>query len=73
MLQRIFPNNEAMIERVIRVVAGLGVLSLAFIGPHSPFGYLGLILVATGAMGSCPLYTLFGFSTKRREARARVA
>ncbi len=64
MLQKLFPNNEAMVERVIRVVAGLGVLSLAFIGPQTPWGYLGLVPIATGLLGSCPVYTLVGFSTK---------
>jgi hypothetical protein len=65
MMQKLFPNNEANVERIIRVVAGLGVLSLAFVGPHTPFGYLGLVLIATGAIGSCPAYTLVGFSTKK--------
>jgi hypothetical protein len=63
MLQKVLPNNEAMVERVIRVVAGLAVLSLVFVGPQTPFGWLGLVLIATGAMGSCPVYTLLGMST----------
>jgi hypothetical protein len=60
---KLFPNNEHAIERVLRVVLGLGVLSLAFIGPQSGWGYLGLVPVATGLLGSCPLYTLLGVST----------
>lgn len=67
MLTRIFPQNEHTIERVIRVVFGLGVLSLYFIGPQTPWALLGLIPVLTGALGSCPLYTLFGFSTCPRK------
>lgn len=63
MLQKVLPNNEAMVERVIRVVAGLAVLSLVFVGPQTPFGWLGLVLIATGAIGSCPVYTLLGLST----------
>jgi hypothetical protein len=63
MLQKLMPNNEAVAERVIRVVAGLGVLSLVFVGPQTPFGWLGLVLVATGAVGTCPVYTLLGVST----------
>jgi hypothetical protein len=58
-----FPKNEHAIERVIRVVGGAGILSLAFVGPQSPWAYLGIIPMATGLMGSCPMYTLFGFST----------
>jgi hypothetical protein len=63
MLQRLFPQNEAKVERVIRMLAGLGVLGLAFVGPQTAWGYLGLVPIVTGAIGSCPLYTLFGFST----------
>jgi len=48
---------------VIRVVAGVAVLSLAFIGPQTAWGYLGLIPIATGLLGSCPLYTLLGMNT----------
>ncbi len=59
----VFPRNEHTVERVIRVVAGLGIVSLAFVGPQTPWAWLGLIPIATGALGSCPLYTLFGFST----------
>lgn len=57
----LFPKNEHKIERVIRVV--VGVLSLAFVGPMTAWGYLGLVPIATGLLGSCPLYTLFGIST----------
>ncbi len=63
MFSKLFPSNEHSIERVIRVVAGLGVLSLTVVGPQSMWGLLGLIPLATGALGSCPLYTIFGIST----------
>lgn len=56
-------TNEHPIERVIRVIAGIGILSLAFIGPKSSLGYLGAIPLLTGLLGSCPLYTLVGINT----------
>ena len=59
----LFPKNEATIERVVRVVLGAGVLSLTVIGPHTLWGLVGLVPLATGIIGSCPLYTVFGFST----------
>jgi hypothetical protein len=59
----LFPTNEHMAERVLRVLLGLGVLSLTFLGPKTPWGFLGLVPVATGLLGSCPLYTLLGIST----------
>jgi hypothetical protein len=57
------PKNEHLIDRVVRVVLGLAVLSLYFVGPQTPWALLGLIPLVTGAVGSCPLYTLFGIST----------
>ena len=63
MIEKLLPQNEHRIERVLRVILGALVLSLAFVGPKSPFGYLGLVLLFTGFVGSCPLYTLFGLST----------
>ncbi len=56
-------KNVGSAERVIRVVLGLVVLSLAFIGPKSPWAYLGIIPLATGLIGWCPPYVLFGIST----------
>ena len=62
-MKKLFPNNEHPIERVIRVVAGAGLLSLAFIGPQTPWGWLGLVPLATALIGWCPAYTLFGIRT----------
>lgn len=56
-------TNAGTIDRVLRVVVGLGVLSLAFIGPQTPLGYIGLVPLATGLIGWCPLYTLLGINT----------
>jgi hypothetical protein len=63
MSSRILPKNEHPLERIVRVVLGLSVLAMAFVGPQTPWGYLGIIPLLTGIVGSCPLYTLFGFST----------
>lgn len=65
MLTKILPKNEHVAERVLRVSLGLAVLSLAFIGPKTNWGFLGLVPLATGLLGSCPLYTLLGISTCR--------
>lgn len=62
-MSRILPTNVHNIERAIRVVAGLAILSLVFVGPQSLWGLLGLVPLVTGLVGSCPLYTLLGIST----------
>ena len=56
-------TNEGQIDRVIRVVVGAVVLSLAFVGPETAWGLLGLIPLATGALGICPIYTMLGINT----------
>ena len=56
-------TNEGTIDRAVRIVLGLGILSLALVGPQSPLGYLGLIPLATGLVGFCPLYRILGIRT----------
>jgi len=56
-------KNIASTERIFRIIAGSAILSLAFIGPQSPWAYLGIIPLATGLIGWCPPYALLGTST----------
>lgn len=62
--------NEATWDRVVRVLVGLVSLVLAFtvfaggIGAWLA-GIVGAVLVLTGAVGFCPMYTLMGFKTKQ--------
>ena len=62
-MSSLFRKNEATIDRVIRVVVGGVVLSLVFVGPRTAWGWIGLVPLLTGLVGSCPLYSVFGFST----------
>jgi hypothetical protein len=55
--------NEGLADRLIRIAVGLVVLSLAFVGPQTPWGYLGAIPLLTGIVGYCPLYRLAGINT----------
>ena len=57
--------NVGGTERVVRVILGAVILSLAFIGPKTPWAYLGIVPILTGATGWCPPYSLFGISTVR--------
>ena len=58
-------TNEGGIDRVLRVIVGIGILSLAFVGPKTPWAYLGIVPLATGIICWCPLYALLGISTCR--------
>lgn len=62
-MSAIFPRNEHTADRVIRVLAGAALLSLVWIGPQTAWGWVGLVPLVTGLVGSCPLYRLFGIST----------
>ena len=55
--------NEGLADRLIRVAVGFFALSLAFVGPQTPWGYLGLIPLITGIVGFCPFYRLVGINT----------
>ena len=57
--------NEGPSDRIGRIVVGIGILSLAFVGPKTPWAYVGIVPLATGVIGMCPLYALFGISTCR--------
>lgn len=56
-------QNVHNIERVVRVVVGLGLISLAFVGPANPWFFLGVIPLLTGVFGWCPPYAMLGINT----------
>jgi Protein of unknown function (DUF2892) len=56
-------HNEGGLDRLLRIVVGLVVLALVFVGPKTPLGWIGVILLLTGLIGFCPAYRIFGIST----------
>lgn len=56
-------RNIGNIERIIRVIAGAGILSLVFVGPQSLWALLGIVPLLTGIVGWCPPYHLLGINT----------
>ncbi len=55
--------NEHPVERVARVALGVALIAMAAMGTIGAWGYIGVVPLLTGALGSCPLYSLFGIST----------
>ena len=55
--------NEGGADRIIRIIVGLVLISLVFIGPQSLWGWIGLVPLITGVIGWCPAYLPFGIST----------
>jgi hypothetical protein len=64
-----FKMNESPLDRSIRAVLGIGLISLVYLGPQTPWGWLGIIPLLTAVMGWCPLYQLFGISTCKTPAK----
>jgi hypothetical protein len=60
--------NAGTLDRTIRVVLGLALVSLVFVGPRSLWGLVGLVPIATGAIGFCPLYRVLGIDTRGAQA-----
>ncbi|HMK60545.1 MAG TPA: DUF2892 domain-containing protein [Dissulfurispiraceae bacterium] len=55
-------KNEGTIDRALRVLVGLGLISYALV-TGAAWGYLGVVPLLTGLVGSCPLYSILGIST----------
>lgn len=64
-----FRTNEGTIDRVLRIVLGLALLSLTVVGPKSLWGLVGIVPLLTGIVGMCPLYSVFGISTCTLKSR----
>lgn len=56
-------RNEGNLDRGLRIILGLVLLSLVFVGPQTLWGLIGIIPLATGLLGTCPVYSIFGIST----------
>lgn len=56
-------KNVGGVDRVLRVVVGVVLLSLTVVGPKSLWGLVGLVPILTGIFSFCPFYPLLGFST----------
>ena len=55
--------NEGVIDRSVRVAAGVLLIGLASTGTIGLWGYLGVIPLVTGAVGMCPLYSMLGINS----------
>ncbi len=58
-----FSRNEGNVDRTLRVIAGIVLISLVFVGPQTVWGWIGLVPLVTGLVGTCPVYALLGINT----------
>lgn len=64
-------SNVGTLDRILRVIVGIALLALALgyiPGYQTVFGWIGIIPLATGFLGSCPMYSLFGVNTCRAQS-----
>ena len=57
------PVNVGTIDRALRAIVGLVLIALVFVGPQTPWGWIGLVPLLTAVIGFCPAYTLLGIKT----------
>lgn len=60
--------NVGGIDRVLRIIVGAALISLVFVGPMTPWGWIGAVPLLTGLIGWCPPYAMFGWSTRKDDA-----
>lgn len=66
-------HNVGTVDRVIRIVAGLALIAASLLGYIGVWGWIGVVVLATGLFRVCPAYMPFGLSTcptKTADARS---
>ena len=61
-----FMQNVGPADRVLRIVIGLVLIALVFVGPKTAWGWIGLVPLLTGLAGTCPAYSLLRINTGAR-------
>ena len=55
--------NLGTVDRLLRLVVGLVLIALVFVGPQTAWGWIGVVPLVTALAGNCPVYRLLGFNT----------
>ena len=69
-MSSLFKSNTGKIDRIIRIIVGILLVGNVFTGIQTPIGWVGIILIVTGAFGTCPVYSLLGINTKSLAEKA---
>ena len=56
-------KNVGGADKVVRIILGIVLIALVFVGPQTPWGWIGIIPLATGLINFCPLYKIIGLNT----------
>lgn len=58
-----FKTNVGSADRFIRILVGIALIALVFVGPQTPWGWIGIVPLVTGLLRTCPLYSLIGINS----------
>lgn len=58
--------NVGNFDRSARIIIGIVLIAMVFVGPKTAWGWIGLIPLLTGLIRWCPAYRLFGMSTCKK-------
>lgn len=61
-----FATNVGGLDRILRIIVGVFLIAMVFVGPQTPWGWLGVIPLATGFFSTCPLYSVLGINSCRK-------
>jgi len=56
-------KNVGSVDKILRIVVGLVLIALVFVGPQTPWGWIGVVPLLTAVLGFCPLYKVIGVNT----------
>jgi ABC-type polysaccharide/polyol phosphate export permease len=63
-------KNVGSIDRTLRIIVGVVLIALVFVGPQTPWGWVGLVPLVTALVGFCPAYTLLGLNSGAKKQDA---
>ena len=55
--------NIGTLDRLLRIALGVVLIGLVFVGPQTPWGWIGLVPLLTAGVRFCPLYRMLGIQT----------
>jgi hypothetical protein len=56
-------RNIGALDRILRVIVGVVLIAMVFVGPQTVWGWIGVIPLVTALVGFCPAYRLLGICT----------
>jgi len=62
-----FKMNVGALDRTLRIVAGIVLIALVFVGPKTAWGWIGIVPLATGLLRTCPAYSILGLNSCPRD------